>query len=56
MLVYENKNCMVTKILIQGVKRYFVSIKSENGGGYMYVFRDKKLAVAACDKLSEKIV
>lgn len=53
MLVYENKNCMVTKILIQGVKRYFVSIKRD--GGYMYVFRDKKLAVAACDKLSEEI-
>lgn len=54
MLVYENKNCMVIKILIQGVNRYFVKIKSN--GGYMYIFRDKKLAVAACDKLSEEIV
>lgn len=53
MLVYENEKCMVTRILIQGVKRYFVSIKSD--GGYMYVFRDKKLAVTACDKLSEEI-
>ena len=53
MLVYENKNCMVTKILIQGVSRYFVSIK--NNGGYMYVFQDKNIAVVACDKLSVEI-
>ena len=53
MLVYENENCMVTKILIQGVKRYFVSIKSE--GGFMYVFREKQIAIIACDKLSDEI-